>query len=131
MRRLLVVFFVGICLAALAAPPAVAGSGGNDGEPTLEESEPEAKPKKTDEYHDSIESAIDDIQTFWEDEYSTLYGETYEPIPEERIFPARPGVKLPKCQGTQLTYEDAEENAHTVSSAEGQPFTLPASMPRM
>ena len=114
MRRLAIACFVGLCVAAFVAPPAMAGSGSNgggNGEPTLEESETDASPKKTDEYHDTIENAIDDIQTFWEDQYDDLYGGQYEPIPEERIFPARPGVKLPKCQGTRLTYEDAAENA--------------------
>ncbi len=112
-RRLAAVFFVGVCAAALAAPPAVAGSGSGSGggEPTLEETDSSPAPKRTDDYRDTIEAAIDSIQEFWEEEYDDLYGDDYEPIPEERIIAARPGVKLPKCQGTTLTYEDARENA--------------------
>jgi predicted metalloprotease len=113
-RRLAIACIVGVCVAAFVAPPAVAGSGssgGDDGEPTLEETEPEAQPKRTDDYRDTIAAAIDSIQEFWEDNYDDLYGDEYEPIPEERIFAAKPGVKLPKCQGTTLTYEDASENA--------------------
>jgi len=113
-RRLAVVFFVGVCAAALAAPPAVAGSasGGTDeGDTSLEETESAPAPKRTDDYRETIENAIDDIQTFWSEEYDDLYGDEYEPIPEARIIAARPGVRLPKCQGTTLTYEDAQENA--------------------
>jgi predicted metalloprotease len=113
-RRFAAVFFVGVCVAAFAAPPAVAGSGtgGTDeGDTSLEETESAPAPKRTGDYRETIENAIDDIQTFWQEEYDDLYGDEYEPIPEARIIAARPGVKLPKCQGTTLTYEDAQENA--------------------
>jgi len=113
-RRLAAVLIIGVCVAAIAAPPAVAGSGssgGSGGEPTLDETESEPVPKRTDDYRRTLADAIDDIQSFWEGAYDDLYGDEYVPIPENRIFAARPGVKLPRCQGTRLTYEDAAENA--------------------
>jgi predicted metalloprotease len=100
-------------LVTIAAGPALAGvSGGGDGdEPTLEEDSGDAPTRPTKGYEKTIDLAVDDIQDFWSEEFPDLYGEDYEPIPDDRIIAAEPGVKLPKCQGTTLTYADAENNA--------------------
>jgi predicted metalloprotease len=113
-----------VILASLAAtawtvPAATAGqSDGNDGEPTIEEA-PDRAPKPTADYRDTIKDAIADIQAYWADEFPDLYGEKYEPVPEERIIAARPGVKLPVCGGQRGTYADVENNAVYVPCGRG------------
>jgi predicted metalloprotease len=106
-------FAVSAVLVSVAAGPALAGvSGGSDGdEPTLEEDSGDTPAKQTKGYEKTIDLAVDDIQDFWAEEFPGLYGEEYEPIADDRIIAAEPGIKLPKCQGTTLTYDDAEDNA--------------------
>ena len=113
MRRLAILLIVVLTATALAMPSAVAGQGkGSGGEPTLDErSGGGATPKKTADYRETLKDAIADIQAYWTDEFPKLYGRRYQPVPEERIIAARPGVKLPKCQGSTLTYDDARDNA--------------------
>lgn len=62
-------------------------------------------------YREAIRRAIADIQAFWADEYPALYGTPYVPVPRARIVAARPGVKIPRCQGTRLVYRDVADNA--------------------
>src|SRR3954454_20112217 len=54
-------------------------------------------------YRQSIVTALDDIQDYWSHEYRGLYGTRYVPVPQARIIAARPGVKIPRCQGHRLT----------------------------
>jgi predicted metalloprotease len=109
-RRLAVLFVAALSVTALAAPAAIAQSNGGNDEPTLDDSG-DGKAKRTADYRDTLKDAIVDIQEYWTDEFPELYGTDYEPIPRERIIAAKPGVKLPKCQGTTVTYADAQGNA--------------------
>jgi predicted metalloprotease len=99
---------------SVAGIPAYAGSdnpsGGGSEDPTLDDEDIGA-PEPAKGYEKTIQLAIDDIQDFWSDEFPDVYGDDYEPIPDDRIFAAEPGTKLPKCQGQVLTYDDAENNA--------------------
>ena len=62
-------------------------------------------------YRQSIDTALADIQAYWSTEYRDLYGTRYIPVPKARIIAARPGVKIPPCQGQRLTYRDVSGNA--------------------
>lgn len=97
--------------AALGAAPALAGDGSRNDEDTTVEPEPDRPARRTKGYERTVALAIEDIQAFWASEFPSVYGAAYEPIPEDRIFAAEPGIDLPDCQGETLTYEDAEDNA--------------------
>jgi predicted metalloprotease len=62
-------------------------------------------------YQSVLTSAISELQSYWADEYPSLYGGRYEPIPRGRIIAARPGVKIPACQGHKTAYADVRGNA--------------------
>lgn len=111
--RLLSLLLVVIVIGACTAPVAAAGGGGSGSgdDPTLDGGGTDATPDKGKGYEATLESAIADIQRYWSKTFPAVYGGRYEPIPEDRVIAARPGVKLPKCQGQTLTYRDAEDNA--------------------
>src|SRR5262245_46123986 len=50
-------------------------------------------------YDKIVLAAIVELQDYWRHEYPDLYGEPYDPIPKNRIIAAKPGVKIPPCQG--------------------------------
>src|SRR5690242_13725490 len=62
-------------------------------------------------YHAVIKGAIAELQRYWSGEYPDLYGSRYQPIPSARIIAARPGVKIPACQGHRTVYGDVRGNA--------------------
>src|SRR3954447_10377781 len=62
-------------------------------------------------YQKVLTAAIAELQAYWADEYPDLYGDRYQPIPRARIIAARPGVKLPACQGHRTRYADVRGNA--------------------
>src|SRR3954454_1312606 len=59
-----------------------------------------------------IQTAIDDVQSFWEDEFSKLYpGEKFAPLSGGE-FPYGPTNPPPECGGTgKANYEDVAQNA--------------------
>ncbi|MEX1008301.1 MAG: neutral zinc metallopeptidase [Acidimicrobiia bacterium] len=62
-------------------------------------------------YQSVLTGAIAELQRYWAREYPDLYGERYQPIPRARIIAARPGVKMPACQGHKTVYADVRGNA--------------------
>jgi predicted metalloprotease len=107
-------FFVALVVAAFAMPVAHAqsGDGGDGGSPSLSPDGTDTTPNKGKGYETTLHLAIDDIQNYWTKEFPAIYGgKKYDRIPDDRIFAAHPGIKLPKCQGQTLTYKDAENNA--------------------
>ncbi|MET0628274.1 MAG: neutral zinc metallopeptidase [Acidimicrobiia bacterium] len=60
-------------------------------------------------YEHSIDEAIASVQAFWRREFPALYGEKY--IPLGRVIAAAPGVAIPRCQGSKLSYKDTAGNA--------------------
>jgi predicted metalloprotease len=120
-RRLLAVFLTALVVTAFAATGASAqrvsggssagGSGSGGGDPTLDGGGTDATPNKGKGYEAILAAAIKDIQDYWAKEFPAIYGSKYDRIPDNRIFAAHPGIKLPKCQGQTLTYKDAENNA--------------------
>jgi predicted metalloprotease len=55
-------------------------------------------------YRGTIAGAIAELQSYWTTVFPQLYGEPYRPVPRDRIFAARPGVKLPTCAGEPTVY---------------------------
>ena len=105
-RRLFVAVLAVLVMGAIVAPAAPAQSG----DPTLEEGSTPAA-RRTQAYEKTIKLAINDIQNYWEVAFPDVYNAPYDRIPDNRIFAAHPGIKLPKCQGQKLGYKDAENNA--------------------
>jgi len=103
--RTRIVLLAGLAVCAtfvsgLVAPPAGAKEHGGDEQRTAPAG-----------YHTSIEDAIADIQAYWAAEYRDLYGTRYQPIPPDRVIAARPGVRIPRCQGVRVAYADVRGNA--------------------
>jgi predicted metalloprotease len=67
------------------------------------------KPATT--YRQTISAAITELQGYWRTEYPRLYGTSYVPVPRNRVVAARPGVKLPSCQGQPTVYADVRDRA--------------------
>jgi predicted metalloprotease len=64
----------------------------------------------SEDYHQSLQVAIADIQQFWAETFPAVYGAAYEPVPDDRIFAVSPGVPFPPC-GDSQSYEDVINNA--------------------
>jgi predicted metalloprotease len=62
-------------------------------------------------YDKVVLAAIVELQDYWRHEFPDLYGKPYDPIPKSRIIAAKPGVKIPPCQGRKTVYADVEGNA--------------------
>jgi predicted metalloprotease len=107
-RRLAVV----IAALAVTVVPGIgtAAAGGGNGDPTLQSS-PQGKATRGKGYERTIHLAVVDIQDFWSTTFPDVYGGSYEPVPDDRIIAAHPGVRLPRCQGQKVSYADAEGNA--------------------
>ena len=106
-RRLIAALLAVLALGAIVAPAAPAQSD----DPQLFEEDASTPAQRTKAYEKTIAVAIDDIQDYWEVAFPDVYGEPFDRIPNNRIFAAEPGIKLPKCQGEKLTYRDAQDNA--------------------
>ena len=78
------------------------------GKPTQTERNKNAKT-----YREAITLAIADIQQYWTDTMPEVYGVDYEPIPDDKLFPATEDEPGPACspEGGQNTYEDVKDNA--------------------
>lgn len=59
----------------------------------------------------AIPAAIDDIQAWWTEQMPDVYGQDYEPIPADKIYPATPDEPAPGCGKDTPNYEDVAENA--------------------
>ena len=70
-----------------------------------------ANASKVPAYDKVVLAAIVELQDYWRHEFPDLYGEPYQPIPKSRIIAAKPGVKIPPCQGHKTVYRDVEGNA--------------------
>ena len=57
-------------------------------------------------------TAIDDVQSFWASTMPDVYGRSYEPIPDDRLFPYSSDDPPPACGGRGATpYEQVAGNA--------------------
>jgi hypothetical protein len=66
-----------------------------------------------------VRSIIDDIQAFWEKTLPSVYGQQYEPIPEDHLYPYSAADPPPACGSTGTTpYEDVADNAFYCSDGD-------------
>jgi predicted metalloprotease len=107
--RVAVVAFVAVVAAAASALAVPAAGAGQTGNGTAGRTGPRAKAQPS--YRVSVETAIADVQAYWADTFPDLYGERYQPVPRDRVIAARPGVRIPRCQGQRLRYRDVSGNA--------------------
>ena len=96
-------------LAALAAATAALLAIPADGADAAADAARRSRGEPT--YRQSIEIAVADIQAYWRVTYPDVYGSRYQPVPPKRVIAARPGVKIPRCQGQKLSYRDVSDNA--------------------
>src|SRR3954452_5979724 len=82
-------------------------------------------------YQKVLTAAIAELQAYWADEYPDLYGDRYQPIPRARIIAARPGVKIPACQGHRVRYVDVRGNAFYCLQSNFIAYDDVALMPRL
>jgi predicted metalloprotease len=88
-----------------------------------------AKPAAS--YQKVLTGAITELQSYWAKEFPVLYGEKYQPIPTARIIAARPGVKIPACQGHRTVYADVRGNAFYCMKSNFIAYDDVALMPRL
>ncbi|HXY94985.1 MAG TPA: neutral zinc metallopeptidase [Acidimicrobiia bacterium] len=93
-------FLAVVCavLALVSTSPAQAASGGSSSSSSAS-------------YEQVLSAAITELQRYWTTEFPKLYDHPYQPIPKSRIIAARPGVKIPSCQGHHTVYSDVKGNA--------------------
>jgi predicted metalloprotease len=60
----------------------------------------------------SVDETIDAVQAYWADAYPEIYGSTYDPIPDDRLFPYSESSPPPGCGTSGDTpYEEVAGNA--------------------
>ena len=82
-------------------------------------------------YQKVLTASIGELQRYWADQYPDLYGEKYQPIPRARVVAARPGVKIPSCQGERVRYADVRGNAFYCLQSNFIAYDDVALMPRL
>jgi predicted metalloprotease len=82
-------------------------------------------------YQKVLVAAITELQRYWADEFPDLYGSRYQPIPRARIIAAKPGVKIPACQGHKTAYRDVKGNAFCCLKSNFIAYDDAALMPKL
>ncbi len=110
MRRLFTVTVLALLVCASAAGPVAAKDDGGGGSRAGLAGE---GPKAEKAYEKTINLAVDDIRSFWADEFPVLYPDLpYEEVADDEIFPMTPDTThVPSCGGNELSYSDVEGNA--------------------
>ncbi len=66
-----------------------------------------------------VRSIIDDLQAFWGETLPSVYGQRYEPIPADHLYPYSAANPPPACGSTGTTpYEDVAGNAFYCSDGD-------------
>ncbi|MEJ7583228.1 MAG: hypothetical protein WKF43_03900 [Acidimicrobiales bacterium] len=68
---------------------------------------------------DGLQVVAADLQEFWADTFPDLFGGEYEPVADNRIIAAVPGVEIPPCEGERISYDDVVGNAFAANCSEG------------
>ncbi len=91
--------------------------------PDFEDVNPETPEVSEDMSDDDVYlAALDDIQDFWSKEYKSLYFNSFQKLPSDRIMPIAPGGDSGDqlCNGEQVTYDIVQDNAVAFDCQEGQ-----------
>jgi predicted metalloprotease len=66
-----------------------------------------------------VDATVDDIQAWWADQLPDVYGDQYEPIPDDRVIAYSDNDPPPACGGTGSTpYEQVAGNAFYCSEGD-------------
>jgi predicted metalloprotease len=92
------------------AASAKVGGGNGGGGTSLNPQSGKSKAPRSQDYHDTLNRALKDIQAYWKDEFPTLYGAPYQPV--NKIIAAGPGTGIPKCSSHDSgKYDEVKGNA--------------------
>lgn len=91
-------------VAAIVAVTLAMGGGGGSGRTAAQN-----RGSATD-YRDELGRFVNDIESFWNDEYPALFGGRMTAL-RQGILPASPGTTLPRCANRAVTYKDVQDNA--------------------
>ena len=85
-------------------------------------------------YDASIDSTIADIQAFWTSTMPTVYGQQYEAIPTDRVYPYSQDNPPPNCEDggqTKAPYEQVAGNAFYCSNGDFVAYDEQGLLPKL
>jgi predicted metalloprotease len=85
-------------------------------------------------YDASIDATIADIQTFWSQAMPDVYGQQYEAIPSDRIFPYSQDNPPPNCDDggqTKAPYQEVAGNAFYCSNGDFVAYDEQGLLPKL
>src|SRR6185312_10009204 len=114
---------VGVVMATVVAFGVVAGVAAGD-----------AGAQVSSKYDASIDSTIADIQAFWTTAMPAVYGQQYEAIPTDRIYPYSQANPPPNCEDggrTRAPYEEVAGNAFYCSNGDFVAYDEQGLLPKL
>jgi predicted metalloprotease len=114
---------VGVVMATVVAFGVVAGVAAGD-----------AGAQVSSKYDASIDSTIADIQAFWTTAMPAVYGQQYEAIPTDRIYPYSQANPPPNCEDggqTKAPYEQVAGNAFYCSNGDFVAYDEQGLLPKL
>ena len=114
---------VGVVLATVVAFGVVAGVAAGD-----------AGAQVSSKYDASIDSTIADIQAFWTSAMPDVYGQAYDAIPTDRVYPYSQDNPPPNCEDggqTKAPYEEVAGNAFYCSNGDFVAYDEQGLLPKL
>jgi len=114
---------VGVAMATVMAFGVVAGIAGGT-----------AGAQVSSKYDASIDSTIADIQAYWSQTMPDVYGQQYEAIPTDRIYPYSESNPPPNCDDggqTKAPYQDVAGNAFYCSNGDFVAYDEQGLLPKL
>ena len=114
---------VGVAMATVMAFGVIAGVAAGD-----------AGAQVSSKYDASIDSTIADIQAFWTSTMPTVYGQQYEAIPTDRVYPYSQDNPPPNCEDggqTKAPYEQVAGNAFYCSNGDFVAYDEQGLLPKL
>jgi predicted metalloprotease len=114
--------FIGLAMATVMAFGVVAGVAGS------------AQAQVSSKYDASIDSTIADIQSFWTTAMPDVYGQQYDAIPPDRIYPYSESNPPPNCDDggqTKAPYQDVAANAFYCSNGDFVAYDEQGLLPKL
>ena len=120
-HRVGLVAVLALLLAACGGGGGSLGGGESDGAADDDRTDGEAQDQQDQEedeeergtlpYDETIEVFVADLQVYWAELMPEVYGEQYEPIPEENLIAFERGDPDVECGGVEISYDELEGNA--------------------
>jgi predicted metalloprotease len=114
---------VGVVMATVVAFGVIAGVAAGD-----------AGAQVSSKYDASIDSTIADIQAFWTSTMPAVYGQQYEAIPTDRVYPYSQDNPPPNCEDggqTKAPYEQVAGNAFYCSNGDFVAYDEQGLLPKL